>query len=84
MRTPLAVLKIHLEALEDGIQDEEESYPILQQKISQIDRLIEDIYMLSKSDINQLKSGGRREDDPLRSKFGRSSYLPGRGFDNED
>jgi len=55
LRTPLSVLKVYIEALEDGINNQEESYPILQRKLGQIDRLIQDIYLLSKSDINQLK-----------------------------
>ncbi len=55
LRTPLSVLKVYIEALEDGITNQEESYPVLQRKLNQIDRLIQDIYLLSKSDINQLK-----------------------------
>jgi len=55
LRTPLSVLKVHIEALEDGITNQAESYPVLQRKLNQIDRLIQDIYLLSKSEINQLK-----------------------------
>ena len=54
LRTPLSVIKVYLEAMEDGINNEAESYPVLQRKVNQIDRLIQDIYLISKSDINQL------------------------------
>ncbi|MCO7224911.1 cell wall metabolism sensor histidine kinase WalK [Pleionea sp. CnH1-48] len=55
LRTPLSVLRIHLEALEEGISEPEESYGMLRNKIEQIDRLINDLYFLSKADVNQLQ-----------------------------
>jgi len=54
LRTPLAVLKADIEAMEDGINSQEESYPVLHQKLKQFDRLIEDIYLISQSDSQQL------------------------------
>ena len=54
LRTPLSVLKAHIEAMEDGINQHEESYPVIHRKLDQIDRLIQDIYFISKYDIQQL------------------------------
>ncbi len=54
LRTPLSVLKANIEALEDGINQQEESYPVIHRKLDQIDRLIQDIYLISKHDIQQL------------------------------
>ncbi len=54
LRTPLSVLKANIEAMEDGINQQEESYPVIHRKLDQIDRLIQDIYFISKSDIQQL------------------------------
>ena len=54
LRTPLSVLKANIEAMEDGINKHEESYPVIHRKLHQIDRLIQDIYFISKSDVQQL------------------------------
>ena len=54
LRTPLSVLKANIEAMEDGINHHEESYPVIHRKLNQIDRLIQDIYFISKSDAQQL------------------------------
>ena len=54
LRTPLSVLKAGIEAMEDGINKNEDTYPLLHSKVNQIDRLIQDIYLISKSDIDQL------------------------------
>ena len=54
LRTPLSVLKANVEAMEDGINKQEESYPVIHRKLDQIDRLIQDIYFISKYDIQQL------------------------------
>lgn len=54
LRTPLSVLKANIEAMEDGINQHEESYPVIHRKLHQIDRLIQDIYFISKSDVQQL------------------------------
>ena len=54
LRMPLSVLKANIEALEDGINQQEESYPVIHRKLDQIDRLIQDIYLISKHDIQQL------------------------------
>lgn len=54
LRTPLSVLKANVEAMEDGVNHHTESYPVIHRKLHQIDRLIQDIYFISKSDIQQL------------------------------
>jgi signal transduction histidine kinase len=54
LRTPLSVLKANIEAMEDGIKQHEESYPVIHRKLDQIDRLIQDIYFISKHDVQQL------------------------------
>ncbi len=54
LRTPLSVLKANIEALEDGINQQEESYPVIHRKLDQINRLTQDIYLISKYDIQQL------------------------------
>ncbi len=54
LRTPLSILKANIEAVEDGIKQDEESYPVIHRKLHQIDRLIQDVYLISKSDVQQL------------------------------
>ncbi len=54
LRTPLSILKANIEAVEDGIKQDKESYPVIHRKLHQIDRLIQDIYLISKSDVQQL------------------------------
>jgi len=55
LRTPLAAMRINLEAMEDGLTTEEEGYPLLQRKLGQMNKLIEDIYQLSRGDVGALK-----------------------------
>ena len=54
LRTPISVLKLQLEAMQQGINNDEKSYDVALRKIDQMTRLIDDLYMLSKADINQL------------------------------
>ncbi len=54
LRTPLSVLKANVEAMEDGINQHEESYSVIHRKLHQIDRLIQDIYFISKYDTQQI------------------------------
>ena len=54
LRAPLAVIKADFEAVEDGITSQAESYPVIHQKLKQFDRLIEDIYLISQYDSQQL------------------------------
>ena len=54
LRTPLSVLKANIEAMEDGITDYREGYTVIQRKVDHIDRLIQDIYFISKFDSQQL------------------------------
>ena len=54
LRTPLSGLKAYIEAMVDGINQQEESYPVILRKLDQVDRLIQDIYLISKYDIQQL------------------------------
>ena len=54
LRTPLSILKANVEAMEDGINQHEESYPVIHRKLHQIDRLIQDIYFISKYDTQQI------------------------------
>lgn len=55
LRTPLTVLKLQVEALQHNLDDDvEASYQALDDKISDISRLISDIYQLAKSDIGAL------------------------------
>jgi len=53
LRTPLSVLRANIEAMEDGINKQTESYPVIHRKLHQIDRLIHDIYSISKYDNQQ-------------------------------
>ncbi|MCE9684920.1 ATP-binding protein [Shewanella sp. AS16] len=48
LRTPLAMVKLQLEALQDGVlQPSEKSYETLQQRITGLNHLVGDIYQLS-------------------------------------
>ncbi len=40
--------------MEDGINSQKESYSVIQRKLKQFDRLIEDLYLISQSDSQQL------------------------------
>jgi len=55
LRTPLTVLKLQVESLQHNLDDDvEASYQALDEKLSDIGRLISDIYQLAKSDIGAL------------------------------
>ncbi len=54
LRTPIAVAKLQLEAMEQGVSDEVTGRETLQRKIEQMERLIGDLYTLSQVDISQL------------------------------
>jgi len=55
LRTPLTVLKLQVESLQYHLDDDvEASYQALDEKLSDISRLISDIYQLAKSDIGAL------------------------------
>lgn len=56
LRTPLTVLKLQVESLQHNLEDDvEASYQALDDKISDISRLISDIYQLAKSDTGALE-----------------------------
>jgi len=56
LRTPVAILKGELEALDDGIRPLDNSaIQSLQQEIERLNKLIEDLYQLSVSDMGALK-----------------------------
>ncbi len=56
LRTPLTVLKLQVESLQHNLDDDvEASYQALEEKLSDIGRLISDIYQLAKSDIGALE-----------------------------
>lgn len=56
LRTPLTVLKLQVESLQHNLDDDvEASYRALDEKLSDIGRLISDIYQLAKSDIGALE-----------------------------
>jgi len=56
LRTPVAILKGELEALDDGIRPlDKQSIHSLQQEIQRLGKLIEDLYQLSVSDMGALK-----------------------------
>ncbi|MFD2164761.1 tetratricopeptide repeat protein [Thalassotalea euphylliae] len=55
LRTPLSTLKLHIEALQHNlIEDVSASYDMLNKKVTEINRLITDIYQLAQSDIGTL------------------------------
>jgi two-component system sensor histidine kinase BaeS len=55
LRTPLAVLRGELEAIEDGVHDfNRDSLRSLQAEVSALNKLIEDLYELSLSDLGVL------------------------------
>lgn len=56
LRTPVAILKGELEALEDGIRPmDQKAIHSLQQEIERLSKLIDDLYQLSISDMGALK-----------------------------
>lgn len=56
LRTPVAILKGELEALDDGIRPlNKAAVQSLQQEIERLNKLIEDLYQLSISDMGALK-----------------------------
>lgn len=55
MRTPVAVLKAQIEALQDGIRAfDHTSLSLLQQKVDSLNRLIDDLFELSLADMGAL------------------------------
>src|SRR5690606_7558063 len=55
MRTPLAVVKAQIEAMQDGIRaTNQENLKILKDKIDSLNLLINDLYELSLSDLGAL------------------------------
>ncbi|NRB42508.1 MAG: hypothetical protein HRU20_29230 [Pseudomonadales bacterium] len=54
LRTPLSVLTLQIEAMQKGMANKEKCYAVLQRHINQMACLIDDLYTLSKADINQL------------------------------
>ncbi|QSX37530.1 ATP-binding protein [Shewanella sedimentimangrovi] len=55
LRTPLAMVKIQLEALQDGVlQPDDSSYELLQKRIANLNHLVGDIYQLSLMDSGAL------------------------------
>ncbi len=54
LRTPLAAMRVNLEAFEDNILGREEAFPLLQHKVTELNQLIEDIYQLSRADVEAL------------------------------
>jgi len=56
LRTPLTVLKLQVESLQHNLDDDVgASYQALDEKLSDIGRLISDIYQLAQSDIGALE-----------------------------
>ena len=56
LRTPVAILKGELEALDDGIRPlDKNAIHSLQQEIERLNKLIDDLYQLSVSDMGALK-----------------------------
>ena len=56
LRTPVAILKGELEALDDGIRPmDKKAIQSLQQEIERLSKLIDDLYQLSISDMGALK-----------------------------
>lgn len=55
MRTPVAVLKAQIEAMQDGIRPlDRQSLALLQQKVDSLNRLVDDLFELTLSDIGSL------------------------------
>jgi two-component system sensor histidine kinase BaeS len=55
LRTPLSVLKGELEALQDGVRPlDQAAVASLQADVDRLNRLVEDLYQLSKSDLGAL------------------------------
>ncbi|MDK1288068.1 ATP-binding protein [Pseudoalteromonas umbrosa] len=55
LRTPLSVLKLHIEALEHGLfEDNNKAYGKINEKISQLNSLITDVYQLSQAENNAI------------------------------
>jgi two-component system sensor histidine kinase BaeS len=56
MRTPLAVVKAQIEALQDGIREPSaENLALVHNKVNALSRLIDDLYELSLSDLGALR-----------------------------
>ena len=56
LRTPLAMVKMQLEAMQDGVlQPDEKSYDTLQRRITTLNTMVGDIYQLSVADSGALR-----------------------------
>lgn len=54
LRTPLSVMQLEIEGLEDGLQSAAEAVPTLKTKIKTLERLITDLRLLSLADAQEL------------------------------
>ena len=55
LRTPLSIWQLELEALEDGLQAAETAVPTLKQELANLERLINDLRLLSLADAHELQ-----------------------------
>ncbi len=56
LRTPVAVLRAQVEALQDGVQEpNQKTLAVLHDQVMILGKLVDDLHDLAKSDLNQLK-----------------------------
>ena len=56
LRTPLAVLRAQVEALQDGVQEANpKTLAVLHNEIMTLNKLVDDLYLLAKSDVGKLQ-----------------------------
>ncbi|WP_163835610.1 sensor histidine kinase [Spartinivicinus ruber] len=55
LRTPLSILKLQFEALQVGLVDEKLTFEVFQRKLQQMERVVEDLSLVSDGDADLLK-----------------------------
>lgn len=65
LRTPIAVLRAQVEALQDGVQEpNQRTLGVLHGEIMTLNKLVDDLYHLAKSDVGELRYHIARVDIP--------------------
>jgi two-component system sensor histidine kinase BaeS len=62
LRTPLSVLRLELEAVEDGLQSSQEAVVHVSEELSLLERLVEDLRLLARGDAGELSLDVQLED----------------------
>jgi two-component system sensor histidine kinase BaeS len=76
LRTPLAILLGEIEAMQDGVRDVATTLPVLHSEVKHLNRLVDDLFELSLSDIGALDYRKQRIDPVIALEQVIERYAP--------